>query len=235
MLCSAQCLEVESSAAQLCAALRSSKPKDWSDTDGSGKLSRKELEASLGKIRPAMNALRPLFRNSFGHDPFSRECCGALPEITDEAHDVHDSCKDTVNSRSWKAWNHLDEASESIRFCVGYLWHRLFSVFSGVFAAFVRPPSTLVLEGRQWCLQLRRVRRLGRSTSGPGARRAWKANDVHKCYQSQKARLQVLIATTPCRLFGFSRLSGFGLGSGGLEIARTTGLSWTLLPEGSGI
>ena len=126
MLCSAQCLEVESSAAQLCAALRSSKPKDWSDTDGSGKLSRKELEASLGKIRPAMNALRPLFRNSFGHDPFSRECCGALPEITDEAHDVHDSCKDTVNSRSWKAWNHLDEASESIRFCVGYLWHRLF-------------------------------------------------------------------------------------------------------------
>ncbi|CAE7308960.1 Tiparp [Symbiodinium sp. CCMP2592] len=48
---------------------------DWSDTDGSGKLSRKELEASLGKIR---------------------ECCGALPEITDEA------------------WNHLDEDGNGV-------------------------------------------------------------------------------------------------------------------------
>ena len=65
---------------------RSLKPKDWSDTDGSGKLSRKELEASLGKIRRASKVFRPLFRNSCGFEPFSRECCGALPEITDEVH-----------------------------------------------------------------------------------------------------------------------------------------------------
>jgi len=57
---------------------------DWSDSDGSGKLSRGELEASLGKIRA---------------------CCGSLPEVTDEAwHHLDEDGNGVVNFGEFAAW-----------------------------------------------------------------------------------------------------------------------------------
>mmetsp|Transcript_56468 Transcript_56468/g.101552 ORF Transcript_56468/g.101552 Transcript_56468/m.101552 type:complete len:293 (+) Transcript_56468:37-915(+) len=57
---------------------------DWSDADGSGKLSRKELEGSLGKIRA---------------------CCGDLPEITDEAWShLDEDGNGVVNFGEFAAW-----------------------------------------------------------------------------------------------------------------------------------